>query len=132
MKIFTSVVLLCFTVSNVSAADSLFFSYTTAQRLNAELHFQRSNRQDQTKIIDLKSKEIDLSVKESSLLKQKLEGLLLDTGALTKAKDEYKDLYQKENKLRIGCEGEKPSRMTWFGAGALTMAILGVVVLLAR
>ena len=137
MRIIALIVLLTFTSSICFAADTLpctqpgiFFDADTAARLDGDIKFYKKTNTDLDKLLSNCKADKDLGDKEIGLLKKETESLKVDLNVVMKAKDDYKELYVKADEARLKELENKPSRMTWFGLGAATSAVITTVLVL--
>lgn len=95
-------------------SDEIFFSYSTAQKLYIDIETCKRERK--------------LTIELDKLTEEKINNLLLDKETLLKESSEYKAAYLNESEARIKAEQSKPSRITWFLTGAMTVVVsfLGV------
>lgn len=98
------------------AADGLFFTYTTAQRLYIDMEICRQER--------------SLCNESEGLLTEKVNGLSLDKETYRKEAEDYKAAYQKVDEARVKSETSRPSGLVWFMSGVLTTlaTIVGLAV----
>jgi hypothetical protein len=99
----------------------------TAQKLDGDINFYKKSIEDMTKLLQNAEAEKKLLNGEVGLLKEKSQALTLDVTVVTKAKDDYKELYTKADDARLKAVENAPSRATWFGWGALTAVVLGTL-----
>jgi len=128
MKFISMIVLIAFIAAVVptkALADVFQFDQATAQKLDGDITYYKKAIEDMTKLLSNAEAERKLLNGEVGLLKEKTQALNLDVTTMTKAKDEYKELYVKADNARLKAIEDKPSRATWFGWGALTAVVLG-------
>jgi hypothetical protein len=137
MKTIALVTLLCFipvfaiAAPQVNTAPSLgvFLNVSSAQKMVGDIKYYKDSTEKLTKKLELTNQNVDQANAEIGLLKKKDEQAQKDIQTSLKAKDEYKDLYVKTDTERLKCEESKPSRMAWFGWGALATMLLGAIVI---
>ena len=128
MKFISMIVLIAFIAAIVptkALADVFQFDQATAQKLDGDITYYKKSIEDMTKLLKNAETERQLLNTAVGTLKEKTEALNLDITTLTKAKDNYKELYTKADDARLKAIEDKPSRATWFGWGALTAEVLG-------
>ena len=128
MKFISMIVLIAFIAAIVptkALADVFQFDQATAQKLDGDITYYKKSIEDMTKLLKNAETERQLLNTAVGTLKEKTEALNLDITTLTKAKDNYKELYTKADDARLKAIEDKPSRATWFGWGALTAVVLG-------
>lgn len=130
MRTIALVVLLTFLASPACAQPELFFNMSSAYKLNGDLKYYKQKATDEEKKYSLCDKDRKLAEGEIKQLNLKSSTLQEDLKIVTQAKDDYKDLYVKADQARLKAEEDKPSRMTWFGAGFLSAVVTGLIVML--
>ena len=136
MKTIALITLLCFIPVfaiaapsvNTSSSLGVFLNVSSAQKMVGDIKYYKDTTEKLTKKLELTNQNVDQANAEIGLLKKKDEQAQKDIQASLKAKDEYKDLYVKTDTERLKCEEDKPSRMAWFGWGALAAMVLGAIV----
>jgi uncharacterized protein (UPF0305 family) len=96
-------------------------------KLLGDIKYYKDTITKMQEMVTVRDNTITVSDKEIALLKQKTDLQKTDIDLLIKAKDDYKDLYTKENIARLKAEEEKPSRTLWFTGGVLTAVVIGVL-----
>lgn len=118
---------------------SLINSGTPSQLLASEVGIFANTSTARLVLTDLKvckeqipyyQTQIEATGVERDLLKQKVnliitqrENLLSDNAELNKQKTEFKAAYLQTNESMNKLKESTPSRFTWFGIGAITMAV---------
>lgn len=130
MKVISMAVLLTFATSAMAAeSGKLKFSLDVAQKLDGDINFYRKTIDDCNKNLDNVKKQGATQDAELDTLKKEVAALKLDLSKEVIATAGYKDLYVKVDNERLTAEAGKPSRMTWFGVGSVSTAILGAIVI---
>lgn len=76
------------------------------------------------------AERINLSIQKESL-NTEVQSLKSDKVTLNIVLGEYKDLYVNENAERLKLKASTPSRVTWFGVGAISAVVLGLIGIIA-
>ncbi len=130
--------LVCFAVTataapSLSAEKGIFFTYTTAQRLYADLKYYREDSIAGKGLLTLAQADRKLLEQQVAELDKKIGGLELDKIAFRQESDRFQALYVQADKDRVTAENNSPSRLRWFGAGAAScLAVLLTLFILKK
>lgn len=99
-----------------------FSDISTAKKVLKALKTGEVNAQD----IVLCNQQVNTLKDQKLLLIQERDSLRQDKTELEGVATEYKDKYTSTAQRLNECEDEKPSRLTWYGAGFITALIVGL------
>ena len=122
-----AVLMLLVLAPSLSNATVCFTNTTTARAGLNKVEFDQKNGAFYlAKYTFCDAERVNLSAQKDSL-NTEVQSLKLDKVTLTDVLGEYKTNFIDQNKKLNECVAATPSRMTWFGYGALTAVILGLV-----
>lgn len=104
----------------LAANKGIFFSHSTAKRLASQIDYCNKTKTNDENIIynlDLENKNL-YSLNDK--YKEKITGLELDKEILKVRGDKFETEFNNCGTDLTKCMENKPSRLTWFGAGVIT------------
>lgn len=109
----------------------IFFSYTSAKSLLIDYKYYKENLDVTQKKLYLTEQQNTVLDKYNKDMKIEIDKLRLDKKELSEVSDDYKNKLGIVNNELIKIKEGIPSRVTWFGYGFMSMAILGIIGLFA-
>lgn len=133
MKIISMLLIILLLMPGVSFSEDLglFFAKDVVSTIHADITYQVDTIDKQKELLSIKGEQLDLSVNEARILKELSEKQKQDLLVLTSTVADCRNSYVESDKALGSCRDSKPSRLIWFSAGALTTALLAVIVMVA-
>lgn len=121
-------------IQSLAAEQGIFLNYSSSKKLTSTLKFYETNYPTLVQKYDVCNKQVDGLNKEVSVTNQLLDGCNKDKVDLKKVSKEFEQKYTDTSNNLIKCEGDKPSRTTWFliGGGVFAIIATSLAVMFAR
>jgi hypothetical protein len=111
----------------------IFFAYSSANRLYIDLAFVKKDAADKTNRLTLCGKDRSLLEGQTELLDKKIIGLQMDKSTYKTESDRFEALYVSTDQAKVKAENAAPSRLRWFGAGAVSaLAVVMILFILKK
>lgn len=120
---------LCLQAIPAQSAE-IVFDNSTADRMLIDLAQAQKEAADKTKKLNLCLKDRTLQEEKTGLLEGKITGLQKDKETYRLESDRFQAMYVAADTARIEAKNNAPSRLRWFGAGAVTalVAVIAAVI----
>lgn len=127
-----SIVSICLVLSTVLTAaaapvEGIFLSTSSAKKVVTEIKYGREKITADQLLVGQLSKKVDLLQQSNEVVLKENSGLLKDKSILTEQVGGYREVVKKTTDQLEECKKNTPSRLEWFGYGALTALVLGVL-----
>jgi hypothetical protein len=113
------------------ASNGLFFNYTSSNSLIVDYKYYRENYGIVKQKLNLTEEELSVTNKYNQDMKTEVIGLKKDKIDLKSVSEEFKNKYIKTNEQLLKEQENKPSRLTWFGAGFISAVVVGILTIFA-
>jgi len=102
------------------ASSGIFLSISSAKKIATDVKYCKVTEEKLTICNDTTKNQFDLIQTKSEYI----TGLEKDKFVVEQNLETYKNLYINTNDKLIKSEGDKPSRLTWFGTGVVSTLVL--------
>ena len=114
---------------SLAQSKGIFLPLSSAKKVAVELKYCQGNSDFLTAKYGICNDERSNLLQQKDILTQENLGLKKDKALLSTSTEEYKKNLLDTNDKFVKCEESKPSRLTWFGIGAVSTMVLSVVMM---